>query len=62
MPQNRAAQSLAAWENPGDHPEIARVVDLAQIRENAHNLSIPLYVTARSEGDVEGRLEVTAES
>lgn len=48
---------LAAWNAPEDHPEIARTVDLAEIRENDHDLSIPLYVSPAAQGNSEGRLE-----
>lgn len=35
---------LAAYSNPQDHPDLAQLTDLAEIRVNHYNLSIPLYV------------------
>jgi type I restriction enzyme M protein len=37
---------LNAYLNPENHLDIARLVDLAEILENNHNLSIPLYVSS----------------
>jgi len=34
----------AAYFAPEKHEDIARLVDISEIRENLHNLSIPLYV------------------
>lgn len=56
------AAILAAWESPRKHPEIARVVPLEEIRTNRHNLSIPLYVTARQADAGEGQLESAIEA
>jgi len=53
---------LAAWKSPGRHPEIARVVALPEIRENRHNLSIPLYVTPDQPDDAEDQLEHALEA
>ena len=36
---------LSAYLQPENHPDIARLVDLAEIQANNHNLSIPLYVS-----------------
>ncbi|PZV13322.1 MAG: SAM-dependent DNA methyltransferase [Leptolyngbya sp.] len=36
---------LNAYLQPENHPDIARLVDLAEIQANNHNLSIPLYVS-----------------
>jgi len=36
---------LNAYLQPEYHPDIARLVDLAEIQANNHNLSIPLYVS-----------------
>ena len=35
---------VAAGFEPEEHEEIARLADIEEIRENMHNLSIPLYV------------------
>lgn len=35
---------VGSYFKPAKFPEIARSVDLSEIRENQHNLSIPLYV------------------
>lgn len=40
-----------AYYQPELHEAIASLVDLAEIRENQHNLSIPLYVSNGSKGD-----------
>jgi len=40
-----------AYFKPDNHKDIARLVDLTEIRENLHNLSIPLYVSNGSEED-----------
>ena len=39
---------IAAYQQPEQHPDLARLVDLSEISDNAYNLSIPLYVRARS--------------
>ena len=39
---------IAAYQQPAQHPDLARLVDLSEISDNAYNLSIPLYVRARS--------------
>lgn len=45
---------VAAYETPGAHPDIARLVDLKEIKENLYNLSIPLYVAAgKEEGETQ---------
>ncbi len=40
-----------AYFHPEKHAEIARLVDISEIRENLHNLSIPLYVHNVAVGD-----------
>lgn len=40
---------VAAYAAPHDHADIARLVDLKEIKENLYNLSIPLYVAAGKE-------------
>ncbi len=50
-----------AYFHPNNHEDIARLVDLPEIRENQHNLSIPLYVTNGSKGE-EQSLESTIEA
>ena len=45
---------VAAYETPEAHPDIARLVDLKEIKENLYNLSIPLYVAAgKEEGETQ---------
>ena len=36
---------VKAYFKPESHEDISWMVDVAEIRENLHNLSIPLYVT-----------------
>ncbi len=40
-----------AYTAPLDHPEIARLADIKEIRKNNHNLSIPLYVHKAASDD-----------
>lgn len=45
---------VAAYESPENHADIARMVDLKEIKENLYNLSIPLYVGAgKEEGETQ---------
>jgi len=37
-----------AYFTPEKHADIARIVDIKEIRENMHNLSIPLYIHSQS--------------
>ncbi|MDC9700989.1 MAG: N-6 DNA methylase, partial [Alphaproteobacteria bacterium] len=39
---------LKAYHEPENHPNIARLVDLNEIKDNLYNLSIPLYITAKN--------------
>lgn len=39
---------VAAYFEPEKHEDIARLVDIEEIRENLHNLSIPLYIHQKS--------------
>ncbi|MCY3770148.1 MAG: class I SAM-dependent DNA methyltransferase [Gammaproteobacteria bacterium] len=55
---------VAAYFEPKDHPDIARLVDLDEVKDNLYNLSIPLYVTVQNsqgagdeEQDLEGAIE-----
>lgn len=55
---------VAAYYKPENHPDIARLVDLNEVKDNLYNLSIPLYVTAKNgkgndakEQDLEGAIE-----
>jgi type I restriction enzyme M protein len=52
---------VAAYFEPEKHEEIARLADIEEIRENMHNLSIPLYVHNGSNGDGQS-LESTIEA
>ncbi len=45
---------VAAYFKPEDHPDIARLVDFDEIKDNLYNLSIPLYVTAKNDKDIDG--------
>lgn len=40
-----------AYFHPGQHEDIARLVDLSELRDNLHNLSIPLYIRKEANGD-----------
>ena len=55
---------VAAYYKPEDHQDIARLVDLDEVKDNLYNLSIPLYVTAKNgngsdeeKQDLEGAIE-----
>ncbi len=52
---------VAAYFEPENHEEIARLADIEEIRENMHNLSIPLYVHNGTNGDGQ-TLESTIEA
>lgn len=52
---------VTAYFTPEKHENIARLVDIEEIRENAHNLSIPLYVHNGSSSDGQS-LEATIEA
>lgn len=52
---------LTAFFEPENHEEIARLADLEEIRENMHNLSIPLYVHNATNDDDQS-LESTIEA
>jgi len=52
---------VAAYFEPENHEEIARLVDIEEIRENMYNLSIPLYVHNGTNGDDQS-LESTIEA
>ncbi|NDY71474.1 SAM-dependent DNA methyltransferase [Desulfobacter hydrogenophilus] len=52
---------VAAYFEPEGHEEIARLTDIEEIRENMHNLSIPLYVHNGTNGDGQS-LESTIEA
>ncbi|HCT86345.1 MAG TPA: SAM-dependent DNA methyltransferase, partial [Candidatus Margulisbacteria bacterium] len=40
-----------AYFQPDKHEDIARLVDISEIRENLHNLSIPLYIRNGAKAD-----------
>lgn len=42
---------VGAYFDPDKHEDIAKLVGISEIRENLHNLSIPLYVHNGSSGD-----------
>ncbi len=44
---------LEAYFGPEDHPDIARLVDLDEVKDNLYNLSIPLYVMAKNGKDTD---------
>ena len=49
-----------AYFEPEKHGDISRLVDISEIRENLHNLSIPLYIHKRvseDEQDLESTIE-----
>jgi len=55
---------VEAYFDPEDHPDIARLVDLDEVKDNLYNLSIPLYIAAHNgkgsndeEQDLEGAIE-----
>ena len=52
---------MDAYFAPENHEDIASLVDITEIRENLHNLSIPLYVSNGSSEDDQD-LESTIEA
>jgi type I restriction enzyme M protein len=45
---------VAAYDAPDDHSDIARLVELKEVKDNLYNLSIPLYVAAgKEEGETQ---------
>ena len=45
---------VAAYDTPDDHGDIARLVELKEVKDNLYNLSIPLYVAAgKEEGETQ---------
>jgi type I restriction enzyme M protein len=40
-----------AYFHPEQHEDIARLVEVSEIRDNLHNLSIPLYIRKEANGD-----------
>ncbi len=49
-----------AYFNPDQHEDIARLVDVSEVKENLYNLSIPLYVhngSSEDEQDLESVIE-----
>lgn len=50
-----------AYFTPENHEDIARLVDITEIRENLHNLSIPLYIHNGSSAEGQD-LETTIEA
>lgn len=61
LTDNNLERLVSAYFKPEKHEDIARVVDIEEIRENMHNLSIPLYVQNGSNGDGQS-LESTIEA
>ncbi|WP_370931030.1 N-6 DNA methylase [Bartonella sp. DGB1] len=39
---------VAAYYNPENHPDIARLVDFAEVKNNLYNLSIARYITVKN--------------
>lgn len=52
---------VSAYYSPEKHEDLARLVDIDEVRENLHNLSIPLYVHNGTNGDGQS-LESTIEA
>ncbi|MGA1825723.1 MAG: type I restriction-modification system subunit M [bacterium] len=49
-----------AYFEPGNHGDIAKLVNATEIRENRHNLSIPLYIhngSSEEDHDIESTIE-----
>ena len=49
-----------AYLAPENHEDVASLVDITEIRENFHNLSIPLYVSngsSENDQDLESTIE-----
>ena len=56
---------IDSYFEPEDHPEIARIVDLDEVKANLFNLSIPLYVKTKNEditNSKEQSLEIAIEN
>ena len=45
---------VEACVHPENYPDIARLVDSDEVKNNSYNLSIPLYVTAKNDKDIDG--------
>jgi type I restriction enzyme M protein len=54
-------QLIGAYFFPEKYENIARLVDIREIRENNHNLSIPLYVHQRNNEDTQDLSSTIAE-
>lgn len=52
---------VGAYFTPEKHTDIARLVDVSEIKENLFNLSIPLYVAAKKDANDEQDLESAIE-
>lgn len=50
---------VGAFFHPDKHSDIARLVDLKEVKKNLHNLSIGLYVTAQNNKPSEQGLEIS---
>ena len=61
LSDNNLERLVSAYFKPEKNEDIARIVDIEEIRENMHNLSIPLYVHNGSNGDGQS-LESTIEA
>lgn len=46
---------IKSCSNPEKHSNIARLVDLSEVRDNLYNLSIPLYVTVENSKDAKDK-------
>ena len=64
LSEDNLEKLVEACYEPEDHPDIARLVDLDEVKDNLYNLSIPLYVTVKNgngsskeEQDLEGAIE-----
>ena len=54
LSDNNLEKLVEACFKPEDHPDIARLVELDEVKDNLFNLSIPLYVTAKNGHDADG--------
>ena len=61
LSDNNLNTLVGAYNEPDQYDDIARLVDLSEVRENHHNLSIPLYVRKKTADD-EQTLEATIEA
>lgn len=59
--ENNIEKLVDAYFTPENHEDIARLVDISEIRENLHNLSIPLYIHNGSSDEGQD-LEATIEA